>query len=302
MNFIKWRWLYFTISLTILIPGIVSLLLFGLNPSIDFTGGSLLEIKFTEVATDKTLQVSQLREQLIEVYEVETIQASGQNQVILRGVELNNQEKNQVLDHLRANYGQLEEIRFESVGPALGRELLVKTLTGVMIAAVLIMLYVWSQFNEFKFGVCAILAMFHDSLIMLGVFSLLGHFFGVEVDMLFVTALLTTLSLSVHDTIVVYDRLRELRQRHPQKAWGILINTTIIETLARSINNSVTIIIMLAALAMLGGVTIRWFSLALLLGAIAGTYSSTFIAAPLLMVWENLRTRWRIYRRRHRHR
>lgn len=302
MNFIKWRWLYFSISLTILIPGIFSLLLFGLKPSIDFTGGSLLEIKFTEVETEPGheggLNVGQIREQLTEVYQVETIQQSGQNQVIVRGVELNNQEKNEVLDHLRTNYGPLEEIRFESVGPALGRELLIKTLTGVIIAAVLIMFYVWSQFKEFKFGVCAILAMFHDSLIMLGVFSLLGHFFGVEVDMLFVTALLTTLSLSVHDTIVVYDRLRELRHRHPHQAWGILINTTIIETLARSINNSVTIIIMLAALAMLGGVTIRWFSLALLLGAIAGTYSSTFIAAPLLMVWENWRTRLRIWRRR----
>ncbi len=298
MNFIKWRWLYFTISLTIIVPGIVSLFLFGLKPSIDFTGGSLLEVNFTEVAADQSLEASQIRQELAGIYELETVQQSGENQLILRGVELNNQEKNQVITQLIESYGQVREVRFESVGPALGKELLLKTLTGVVIATFLIMLYIWLQFKELKFGVCAILAMLHDSLILLGIFSLLGHFFAVEVDMLFVTALLTTLSLSVHDTLVVFDRIRELRQRHSQKAWGVIINTTVIETLARSINNSVTIIIMLAALAMLGGDTIRWFSLALLIGAITGTYSSTFIAAPLLMVWENLRVKLRIRHRR----
>ena len=151
------------------------------------------------------------------------------------------------------------------------------------------MIYVWVQFNELKYGVSAILAMFHDSLVLLGVFSLLGHFYHVEVDMLFVTALLTTLSFSVHDTIVVYDRIRELRGRYSKYSLTSLINTAITETLSRSINNSVTIIIMLAALAMLGGDTIRWFSAALLIGAVTGTYSSTFTAAPLLLLWEDIK-------------
>ena len=174
------------------------------------------------------------------------------------------------------------------MGPSLGKELLAKTLTGVIIAASLIMIYVWIQFSELKYGVSAILAMFHDSLILLGIFSLLGYFYGIEVDMLFVTALLTTLSFSVHDTIVVYDRIRELRGKYPRYSLVSLVNTAVTETLSRSINNSVTIIIMLAALAALGGDTIRWFAVALLIGAITGTYSSTFTAAPLLLLWEDV--------------
>ena len=129
--------------------------------------------------------------------------------------------------------------------------------------------------------------MFHDTFIVLGVFSLLGHFANIEVDTLFVTALLTTLSFSVHDTIVVYDRIRESLKRHPKAAFEDIVNLSVAETLGRSVNNSLTIIFMLVALFLLGGVTTRWFVLALLIGTISGTYSSTFTAAPLLVVWEN---------------
>ncbi|NIT03420.1 protein translocase subunit SecF, partial [Candidatus Saccharibacteria bacterium] len=141
---------------------------------------------------------------------------------------------------------------------------------------------------DLKFGACAILAMFHDSFILLGSFSLLGHFFGVEVDTLFVTAVLTILSFSVHDTVVVYDRIRESQRRLPDTPLVDLVNKAVTETLSRSINNSLTIIFMLIALLLLGGVTIRWFVAALLIGTIAGTYSSTFTAAPLLVIWEQL--------------
>ena len=125
--------------------------------------------------------------------------------------------------------------------------------------------------------------MLHDSLILIGAFSLLGHFFDVEVDVLFVTALLTTLSFSIHDTIVVYDRIRELKRKHPRSGLEEIANAAVLETLSRSINNSMTIIIMLLSLVVLGGDTIRWFSVALLIGAITGTYSSTFTAVPLLL-------------------
>ena len=207
---------------------------------------------------------------------------------ILKGKHISNELKNEVLDLLATEYGVVVEERFETVGPSLGKELLRKTLTGVAIAAVLIMIYVWVQFSELKYGVSAILAMFHDSIILLGIFSLLGYFYGTEVDMLFVTALLTTLSFSVHDTIVVYDRIRELKRKYPRYELVTLVNTAVTETLSRSINNSVTIIIMLSALAMLGGDTIRWFAIALLVGAVTGTYSSTFTAAPLLLLWDDL--------------
>ncbi|MFH1958788.1 MAG: protein translocase subunit SecF [Patescibacteria group bacterium] len=284
----KWRWLYFAISLVVIIPGMVSLILFGMKPAIDFTGGSLLEVRFNQISEKSSLSYSSLKDNLSEIYELDAIQQSGENQIILRGKHLNNEQKNLILEILSDNYGSIEERRFEAVGPSLGKELLTKTLIGVVIAAGLIMIYVWIQFNELKYGVSAILAMLHDSMVLLGVFSLLGYFYGIEVDILFVTALLTTLSFSVHDTIVVYDRIRELRGKYSKYSLVSLINTAVTETLSRSINNSVTIIIMLAALAMLGGETIRWFAVALLIGAITGTYSSTFTAAPLLLLWEDV--------------
>jgi len=288
MNFMKWRWLYFLISLLVIVPGVISLIIFGLKPAIDFTGGSLLEINFVEIAENQELSVASLEESLSEVYELSSIQQSGENRVVLKGKHITNELKNQALTILTNEYGEIIEERFEAVGPSLGKELLTKTLTGVIIAASFIMIYVWIQFSELKYGVSAILAMFHDSLILLGIFSLLGYFYGTEVDMLFVTALLTTLSFSVHDTIVVYDRIRELRGKYPRYTLVSLVNTAVTETLSRSINNSVTIIIMLASLATLGGDTIRWFAVALLIGAITGTYSSTFTAAPLLLLWDDV--------------
>ena len=288
MNFMKWRWLYFLISFLVIIPGVISLIMFGLKPAIDFTGGSLIEINFVEIVEDQELSAVNLEESLQDVYELSSIQQSGHNKIILKGKHIDNELKNEVLTLLTNEYGLIIEERFETVGPSLGKELLRKTLTGVIIAAVLIMVYVWAQFSELKYGVSAILAMFHDSLILLGTFSLFGYFYGTEVDMLFVTALLTTLSFSVHDTIVVYDRIRELKRKYPRYKLVNLVNTAVTETLSRSINNSVTIIIMLSALAMLGGDTIRWFTIALLIGAVTGTYSSTFTAAPLLLLWDDL--------------
>jgi preprotein translocase subunit SecF len=136
--------------------------------------------------------------------------------------------------------------------------------------------------------------MLHDSLVLLGTFSLLGHFMGVEVDTLFVTALLTILSFSVHDTIVVYDRIRELKKKHGYLEFEDIVNRAVVETMGRSINNSLTIIFMLLAMYLLGGDTTRWFIFALLVGTISGTYSSTFTAAPLLILWEKILSRRRL--------
>lgn len=298
MNLMKWRWLYVGISLLFIIPGLVSLILFGLKPAIDFTGGSLLEVRFIQVDEDVQLTQDELKAVLNDVYQLDSVQQSGSNQLILKGKEMPNEQKNLVMESITTKYGEVEELRFETVGPALGRELLMKTLMAVAIAATLIMVYVWTQFDEIKFGVAAILAMFHDSLILLGIFSLLGWFAGIEVDILFVTALLTTLSFSVHDTIVVFDRIRELKRKHVKVETETVVDAAVIETLSRSINNSVTIIIMLVALSLLGGDTIRWFAVALLIGAITGTYSSTFIAAPLLLFWDELAQKIKSRRRR----
>lgn len=289
MNLMKYRNLYFGISLFFLIPGIFSLARFGLRPAIDFTGGTLLEVKTTQVDTENKLSTELITETGGNNYEFGNIQQSGENQFIIRAKEMSNEEKDVLIAQLAGKAGELEVLRFETVGPTLGRELLIKTLTAILVVAGIITFYVWRQFSELKFGVTAIAAMLHDSLILLGAFSLLGVWYGIEVDVLFVTALLTTLSFSVHDTIVVFDRIRELTHKHRGLPTEELVNVAVTQTLSRSINNSVTIIIMLLALFLLGGETIRWFALALLIGAITGTYSSTFVAAPLLLLWDDFK-------------
>lgn len=284
INFMKYRYLFFGISLVIIIPGLVSLILFGLRPSIDFTGGSLLEIRFLE--PNGILPSELLTQEVAPVYDVTSVQSSGVGQYVFRGETINNEVKDQAVELLQQQYGQVELLRFETVGPILGRELIVKTIAAVLLAATAIAIYIAYQFRELRYGICAVLAMLHDVLVILGIFSLLGHFANVEVDILFVTALLTSLSFSVHDTIVVFDRIREFRRHHPRAELSELINAAILQTLGRSLNNSITIILMLTALVLLGGDTIRWFAIALLVGAITGTYSSTFTAAPLLLEWD----------------
>jgi preprotein translocase subunit SecF len=285
----RFRNFYFAFSLLVIIPGLISLALFGLKPSIDFTGGALLELQFQDEAASKSFTLS---EELGQNYGVEEIIPSGDRAVLLKAKPMDNSQKDALLLALADEGVQVELLRFETVGPSLGAELLRKTLAAILLVASIITVYVWKQFKDLKFGVSAILAMLHDSLVLLGIFSLLGHFAGVEVDVLFVTALLTTLSFSIHDTIVVYDRIRELSRKYPRHDFEALANAAVLETLGRSINNSMTIIIMLLSLVILGGGSIYWFVMALLVGAITGTYSSTFTAVPLLLLWEELREKY----------
>ncbi len=287
MKWMKFKWVYFLISGLVLIPGIISLFLFGLRPSIDFTGGSLLELKFEQTVLDYETFKTNIEE---EGFEVSSIQPSGRGIVLIRLKPISKEDVETIKVALAESLEEMpEEIRFETVGPTLGKELLQKTLTAIVIAAVAILLYVAWRFKDKKFGICAILAMFHDTFILLGCFSLLGHFFEVEVDTLFVTAVLTILSFSVHDTVVVYDRIRESQKMFPRVDFEKIVDKAVTETLGRSLNNSLTIIFMLVALILLGGLSIRWFVVALLIGTIAGTYSSTFTAAPLLVVWEKIK-------------
>ena len=289
MNWIKFNRLYFIISALVLIPGIYSLIRFGLRPGIDFTGGTLLELQFEQVIDES--QHPEIKKIVSEQdFEISSVQTSGKDTILLRMKPITKDDVLTIKTALSEKFSQMpEEVRFETVGPTLGQELLVKTLIAVVLAAGFILAYVAWRFKDLKFGVCAILAMFHDSLILLGSFSLLGYFFGVEVDTLFVTAVLTILSFSVHDTVVVYDGIRESQKINSKAAFPQLANRAINETIVRSLNNSLTIIFMLVALFLLGGETIRWFIAALLIGTVAGTYSSTFTAVPLLVVWEELK-------------
>lgn len=273
----RYKKIYFAISGVVLIPGIISLLLSGLKPSIDFTGGALWEIK-----SEQEIDTSQLE------FEFSSVQKTGGNTLLFKMKPTSEEEKNEIKNKLAESFGEIEEIRFETVGPTLGRELLQKTLIAVVLAAGFILAYIAYQFKDKMYGVCAILAMFHDTLILLGIFSILGKLFGIEVDTLFVTAVLTTLSFSVHDTVVTYDSVRNAVKKKRKAEFSELVNVAINQTLIRNLNNSLTIIFMLLALVLLGGQTIRWFAIALLIGTVAGTYSSTFIATTLLLVWKRL--------------
>ena len=190
--------------------------------------------------------------------------------------------------------GPVTEIRFENVGPTIGPELVKKTFYALLISTSAILLWVAYQFKNIKFGISATLATIHDSLVLFGSFSLLGHFFGAEIDFLFVTAMLTILSFSVHDTIVVFDRIRESRKKGEMGSdMYTLANRALSQTMIRSLNNAFTIIFMLLALILMGGGTVKWFSVALLIGTVSGTYSSPFVAVSILVTWDELQKKFK---------
>lgn len=281
MNFIKYSYLYGFISLLVIGAGMYSLVRYGVRLSVDFTGGSVLELQLPTSPQDTT----KLTDAVEKVPGIKTVTYSDQVMSI-KAETLSTEQKQQIVTAVSDITGPAEVLRFDVIGPTISAELLRKTGLAIVLVALFITLYVGRQFKELKYGVCAVLAMVHDSLVLIGSFSILGFLYGVEVDVLFVTAMLTTLSFSVHDTIVVYHRIRELRARHPGEELSVLINYAVAGTITRSINNSLTIIFMLIALVLLGGVTIQWFAVALLIGAITGTYSSACVALPLLLVWE----------------
>lgn len=286
MNFMSLRPIYFSLSGILLTVGIFSIIRFGFLPSIDFIGGSVIEYKFNRKITPDEISLI-LREEEV----IKEVVATGETSVILKTRPISQAEGESITAKLTQELAETEQLRFENVGPALSREILTKTLVAIGIASVGILGWVAWQFKSIPFGVSAILAMLHDTTILLGSFSILGYFARVEIDLLFVTAVLITLSFSVHDTIVVYDRIRESQKKFPTLSFLNLADKAVSETMVRSINNSLTIIFMLVALVLLGGTTIRWFILALLIGTIAGTYSSPFVAVPLLVTWGQISRR-----------
>ncbi len=288
IRFMRFSLLYLIISGLIIIPGIYSLVKFGLRPAIDFTGGTLIEVIFdsgnTAVGRSDIQKITDTQK-----LEVGSIQETGVRAFLMRLKPIDTHQHQQLLDAFQKDLGKVTESRFETVGPILGKELLGKTFVAAILAILVILSYVAWAFRDVRFGVSAIIAMLHDVLIVISVYSFLGFFRGVEVDSLFVTAILTTMSFSVHDTIVVFDRIRELQKRISGIPFEQLIDQSMNETMVRSLNNSLTIVFMLLALFLLGGATIKWFVLALLIGTISGTYSSPFVAAPVLFLWHKIR-------------
>ncbi|OGY12654.1 MAG: protein-export membrane protein SecF [Candidatus Blackburnbacteria bacterium RIFCSPLOWO2_01_FULL_41_27] len=292
LNWMKLRPLYLLISGVALSLSFYSIFVWGFRYSIDFTGGVTVDYRFPSQQSTEAIKTA-LGINMEEA--PKSITQSAERTIQLKyGPEFNQEKAGKLGASLSQALGENPEIvRFESVGPALSQEILRKTYVAVAIASLGILLWVTYQFKSLKFGVSAILAMIHDSVVLLGTFAALGHYMGVEVDILFVTAMLTILSFSVHDTIVVYDRVRESMRKHPGVPLYDLANKAVSETLVRSVNNSLTIIFMLFALFIMGGTTIKWFVAALLIGTISGTYSSPFVAVPLLVTWEELEKWWR---------
>ena len=283
INWMKYRYLYLVFSLLIIIPGLISLARFGLKLSIDFTGGSIMQIEqLVEPASAVIDAAKDLNLQVI---------TSSDQAVTLRLNNINQDQVDEIITKLKSKNKDVKLASFESLGPSLGAETVKKTLSAVLLAAALLLIHISRAFKQLKFGVSAILAMLHDSLVLLGIFSILGHFANVETDLLFVTAALTILSFSVHDTIVVFDRIRELQKRNLNLSMKDLADRAVSETMIRSLVNSLTIIFMLVALVLLGGPSTRSFSLALLIGSISGAYSSPFTAVPLLVIWEDIQNR-----------
>jgi preprotein translocase SecF subunit len=352
----KRRW-YYLFSALITIPGVFFILIGGLKPSIDFTGGTVWQVRFLDDPTPAEVQAA-----LVELgHEEATVTAvdNGFLEIRLAPIEfpivggiptptpsplgsptaspstsatatpsaagspagspgasptatptpsptptptpsasptpeptpeppptIQGTPIEELVTELNAQFGFSETRSLDTVGPIIGAELVRSSLIIIIIGEAFIFLYLWYRFRSIRFGGAAIVALIHDVIVVVGAFAILGFFFGIEFDALFVTALLTVVGFSVHDTIVVFDRIRENRLRHAGESFGAIVNHSILQTMGRSINTSLTVIATLAALLLLGPVTIQTFTLALLIGIISGTYSSIFNASQILVTWD----------------
>jgi len=294
MNIVKYKNWFFALSLALIIPGVIALTTFGLKLGIDFSGGALWEIKFDSEVN--LVDKNKLQEFLNENgADVSSISPTAQNSYLVRMKASDEDKLTSIRQKVAESFGQTEDLRLETVGGVVSKELAQKAIIAVILAIVAIVLYVTWAFrtvpkptSPLAFGFCTIFALSHDVLVVLGIFAILGHYFNVEVDSLFITALLTVIGFSVHDTIVVFDRIRENLKKHKEQNFESVVNNSLLETMARSLNTSLTAVFVLVALLLFGGASIKVFILALLIGIISGTYSSIFNAAPLLVVWHNI--------------
>jgi len=339
----KRRW-YFLFSALITIPGLIFIALGGLKPSIDFTGGTVWQVRFADDPTPDAVHAALLELGHAEAT-VRAVDDSGYLEIRLSPVEfpvvggvptpqpspsggpaasasaspapsatdpaasgspsgsptpsptptpapapappptVEGTPIEELAAALEDRFGASETRSLDTVGPIIGTELIRSSIIIIAVGEIFILLYLWYRFG-FRFGTAAIVALLHDVIVVVGAFAILGYFFGIEFDALFVTAILTVVGFSVHDTIVVFDRIRENRLRHAGEPFGAIVNHSILQTIGRSINTSLTVIVTLSALLLLGPVTIQTFTLALLIGIVSGTYSSIFNASQILVAWD----------------
>lgn len=290
MNIVKTRKIWFSISIILMFVSILVLIMWGLKPAIDFTGGSLLEVGFTERPSNNEISDSLSEFDLGNVI----VQPIGENNSIIKLKEIDENTHNQIITKIKKNFSDAQEERFESIGAVIGKELQRKAIYSVVLVLIAIIAYIAYAFRKvskpvqsWKYGIIAVVALFHDILIVMGIFAVLGYFYNIEVGLSFVAALLTILGYSVNNTIVVFDRTRENLYKMDAE-FEEIVNTSILDTVARSINTSFTTLLVLGAVYLFGGVTIQYFVLALILGIIIGTYSSLLITSPLLVEFNKL--------------
>lgn len=288
MNIIKYRSLWYLISTVLIGASIVFVAVFGLKQGIDFAGGSLLVVRYggerpTPVVVEKDVASLNLGGIVI--------QPVGDTDMSFRLKDMDEETHQKFLQQLKDKYGSVTELRFDSIGPVIGQELKSKSIFALVIVFVAIMIYIAFAFRKvavpiasWKYGFITALTAFHDVIVPIGLFALLGKLHGLEVGTSFVAAILTVMGFSIHDTIVVLDRVRENLQR-TSGVFETIVNTSLNQTIVRSINTTVATLLALVAVYLFGGASVRDFSLALIVGIAVGAYSSIFIAAPLLVTW-----------------
>ena len=289
-NFTKYSKIYYIFSGILILASLASLIVFGLRFGIEFTGGSNMELEFLSNRPEN----SDIRQVLDEFHLGEVIvQPTSQNGAVLRFSGVNEQTHQEILTKLNDSF-QVQEKSFEYIGPSIGQELKNKTIISVVLTLLAITLYIAFAFRKasyhigsYKYGLASLVALFHDILIPLGVFALLGHFYNVEITIPIIAALLTILGFSVHDTIVIFDRIRENILRNSIQDFTQIVDISLNQTLGRSISTVLTTLVVIVFMYFFGGETLRYFSLALIIGITSGAYSSIFIAGPLLVSWKN---------------
>ena len=306
-DFVRNRRIFYLLSAVLLVPGIISLVLpGGLNPGIDFTSGTIMTVQF-----DNPVDQQKLRNAFAQLDHPEAVvqQSTGENTFVVRTKPLvqaqqsdtgdvGSSERQQIEQALTTEFGPVQILNLDQVSPLIAQEIVRYAILAVAAASVFILLYLWWAFNKVthpvRYGATAIVALLHDALIVLGIFSILGRIFPAEIELesTFIVAILTVIGFSVHDTIVVFDRIRENFIRRAGESFEDVVNHSLAQTLTRSLNTSLTVILTLIVLMLFGGVTIRTFVLALLVGITTGTYSSIFVASMLLVSWHIGELNW----------
>lgn len=286
IDFVGKRFWWFALSAIVLVPGIISLIIFQLRPGIEFSSGSTITLQF-----EQKVEQSDLRTYLGQIgYTDVILQRTAEGNFLLRTREITSEVKDALVVKLKDKFGDVKALDFFSVSPIVASETANRSAVAVAVTAIGILFYISWAFRKvkkpFRYGVCAIIAMIHDVFVVLGVFSILGRLFNVEIDAMFIAGMLTVVGYSVHDTIVVFDRIRENSIKGVSKDFGEIVNYSLLQTIGRSLNTSLTTLFVIVALFLFGGATIKNFILVLLIGIVTGTYSSIFNAAQLLVVWE----------------